>query len=144
MLSKLAVTTAAMIFLLVLPVLEINETHVFNPAWPEHARLHEVWQLCVHALFSGVCLWLVWVRREERFASLLALAMTGSFVFAYLIRETYGGSMRHVDGEPVTTLSNAAVVIVLCVSALLVAGIFQARPSLGPSSLEKSTHSSEV
>ena len=143
MLSKLAVTAASMIFLLILPVLEISETHVFNPAWPEHARLHEVWQLCVHALFSGVCLWLVWVRGEARFASLLALAMTGSFVFAYLIRETYGGSMRHLDGEPITTLSNVAVIVVLSVSALLIASIFQTRSPLGSSGPEKSTRSLE-
>lgn len=143
MLSKLAVTAASIVFLLILPVAEINETHVFNPAWPEHARLHEVWQLLVHAIFSGVCLWLVWVRREARLASLLALAMAGSFVFAYLIRETYGGSMRHGDGEPVTTLANVAVVVASCVSALLIASLFEARWSLGSSSLKNSTHSSE-
>ncbi len=143
MLSKLAVTIAATFFLILLPAAEINETHVFNPAWPEHARLHEVWQLCVHALFSGVCLWLVWVKREARLASVLALAMAGSFVFAYVIRETYGGSMRHGDGEPVTTLANAAVVVAACVSALLIASLFEATSSLRSSSLEKSTPSSE-
>jgi len=129
MLSKIAVTTAAVVFLLVLPVLEISETHVFNPDWPEHARLHEVWQLSVHGAVSLICLWLVWVKREPSLAGLLSLAMTGSFVFAYLIRDTYGGSMRHVDGEPVTTLSNVAVVVVFCVSGLLVGGILQSRSS---------------
>lgn len=130
MLSKLAVTAASMIFLLLLPAAEINDTHVFNPAWPEHARLHEVWQLCVHAIFSVICLWLVWVKREARLASVLALTMAGSFVFAYVIRESYGGSMRHADGEPVTALANAAVIVAFCASVLLIAGLIQTRSAL--------------
>ena len=66
-----------------------------------------------------------------------------SFAFAYVIRETYGGSMHHGDGEPVATLANVAVVVASCVSALLIVSLFQARSPIGPSSLEKSTRSSE-
>ena len=141
MLSKLAVTLAGLVFLVLLPAAEISDTHVFNPAWPEHARLHEVWQLCAHALLSGIALWLIWVKREALVASVIALAMGASFVFAYLIRESYGGSMSHADGEPVTALANAAVVVAAGVSALLIAGIFQEASSLRSSHLEHPTRS---
>lgn len=40
---KLLVTIGILFYALAVPLLEINATHVFNPEWVPHARLHEVW-----------------------------------------------------------------------------------------------------
>ncbi|PXX59548.1 hypothetical protein SAMN05660489_04574 [Pseudomonas sp. LAMO17WK12:I10] len=88
MIAKLFVTIGIIFYAVVVPVLEINQTHVFNPAWEPHARLHEVWQL-----------WLVWLKSNLRLSSLLTVFVTGGFLAAYGLQQSYGGSMVLTDGS---------------------------------------------
>jgi hypothetical protein len=81
------------------PVLEINATHVFNPAWPAHARLHEVWQLLTNSALAAAVAWMAWSPGKRVGAALLSLAVTGGFLIAYLLQGAYGGSMVHPDGS---------------------------------------------
>lgn len=81
------------------PWLEINDTHVFNPAWVAHARLHEVWQLATNSALGALSLWLIWVRRQICLPAVIALLIMGGFFVAYLLRDSYGGSMLHADGS---------------------------------------------
>lgn len=99
MLSRLFSTLAILLFALAVPLLEVNATHVFNPDWPAHARLHEVWQLITNSALGVVALWWVWVRGDVRLPALLTLLVTGGFLAAYLLRSGYGGSMVHSDGS---------------------------------------------
>lgn len=99
MLSKLLVTVGILFYALVVPIFELNETHLFNPGWEPHVRLHEAWQLannCAIGLFS---LWLVWWRGNIRLSSLMTFFVTGGFLLAYVLRESYGGSMVLSDGS---------------------------------------------
>jgi hypothetical protein len=104
MISKILVTIGILFYALVVPVLEINNTHVFNPEWVAHARLHEVWQLATNTSFGLFCLWLVWSKNEVRLPSLFTFFITGGFLFSYVIRGTYGGSMVHPDGSEATIM----------------------------------------
>lgn len=99
MLSKLLITIGIVFYAVVVPVLEINQTHVFNPAWEPHARLHEVWQLFTNTALGAFSLWLVWFKGNLRLASLLTLFVTGGFLLAYGLRDVYGGSMVLSDGS---------------------------------------------
>jgi hypothetical protein len=81
------------------PLLEINQTHVFNPQWEPHMRLHEVWQLATNSALALLALWLAWARNNIRLPSILAMLVTGGFLFAYLVRDGYGGSMVLSDGS---------------------------------------------
>ncbi|MGA4632956.1 hypothetical protein ACPA5B_03670 [Pseudomonas solani] len=99
MLSKLLVTVGIVFYAAVVPVLEINDTHVFNQAWEAHARLHEVWQLFTNTALGLFSLWLVWFRNDLRLSSLLTLFVTGGFLLSYWLRHTYGGSMVLSDGS---------------------------------------------
>lgn len=99
MLSKLLVTIGIIFYAVVVPVLEINPTHVFNPAWEPHGRLHEVWQLFTNTALGAFSLWLVWFRQQVRLPSLLTLFVTGGFLLSYWLRNTYGGSMVLSDGS---------------------------------------------
>ena len=98
MVSKILMTVGVVFYMGVVPVLEINNTHVFNPDWVSHARLHEVWQLTTNCLFGLFSLWLVWVKNQYRLPALITLFITGGFMFSYIIRDGYGGSMVHSDG----------------------------------------------
>ena len=104
MLSRLIVTLSVVPFLVLTPVLEIGATHVLNPAWPAHARLHEVWQLATNCGIAILILFLAWVRREERLAAIVGLPVTGGFFVALSLAPLYGGSMRHADGTELAFL----------------------------------------
>jgi len=102
--KKAIITFSVILYAIAVPFLEINETHVFNPDWTPHVRVHEVWQLIANSSIGVLCLWLVWVRKETRVSSILSLVITGSFLIAYIFREYYGGSMQYLDGSEKTLL----------------------------------------
>ncbi|MEW6734897.1 MAG: hypothetical protein AB1489_26645 [Acidobacteriota bacterium] len=104
MVSKVLVTIGILVYGLVVPMLELNNTHVFNPDWVPHARIHEVWQLTTNTSVALFCLWLVWIKKEIRLPSALAMLITGGFLFAYAIQDIYGGSMKHSDGSEKTLM----------------------------------------
>ncbi len=86
------------------PFLEINATHVFNPDWTPHVRIHEVWQLITNTGIGILCLWLVWVKKETKISVILSLLVTGGFLLAYILQDLYGGSMKDLDGSEKTLL----------------------------------------
>ncbi|MBI2379456.1 MAG: hypothetical protein HYV16_01685 [Gammaproteobacteria bacterium] len=98
MISKLLASVAISLYAFAVPVLEINSSHVFNPDWVAHARLHEVWQLLTNTWLGLYSLWRLWFRRDLDSAVLLSLLVAVSFFFAYELRGIYEGSMVHSDG----------------------------------------------
>ena len=99
MLSKLLVTVGIVFYALVVPIFELNETHLFNPGWEPHVRLHEAWQLTTNCAIGLFSLWLVWWRGNIRLSSLMTFFVTGGFLLAYVLRDSYGGSMVLSDGS---------------------------------------------
>lgn len=98
MVEKILVSVGVVFYALVVPFFEINDTHVFNPEWGAHARLHEVWQLATNCLIGAFSIWLIWVKKEILPASILTMFVTLGFMIAYYSRESYGGSMVLSDG----------------------------------------------
>ncbi|AZC51138.1 MULTISPECIES: hypothetical protein [Pseudomonas] len=134
MIAKLFVTIGIIFYAVVVPVLEINETHVFNPAWEPHARLHEVWQLFTNTAIGVFSLWLVWLKGNLRLSSLLTLFVTGGFLLAYWLRQSYGGSMVLTDGSEKlilgVNLGLFAYVLAILLAAIAVAIDWRKRPEL--------------
>lgn len=122
MLSKLLVTVGIVFYAVVVPILEINDTHVFNQAWAPHARLHETWQLFTNTALGAFSVWLVWGRNDLRLASLLTLFVTGGFLLAYWLRDGYGGSMVLSDGSE-KIIMGANLGLVAYTLAIVLAGI---------------------
>jgi hypothetical protein len=98
MMAKLLVTVGIVFYAVVVPILEINDTHVFNQAWAPHARLHETWQLFTNTALGAFSVWLVWGRNDLRLASLLTLFVRAASCWPGL-RDGYGGSMVLSDGS---------------------------------------------
>lgn len=132
MVMRVAVVLCVLVFGAVVPLLEINETHVFNPHWPAHARLHEVWQLATNALLALLCAALAWRGTHLRLASAVALCVTAGFLAAYLLRDGYGGSMLAVDGsEKIVAGINVSAIalgVMAAVSTVLAAVAWRAKP----------------
>lgn len=141
MAARVLVTLGVVVYGLVVPLLEINATHVFDPLWPPHARLHEVWQLSTNSAIGLLSLWLVWSRGAVRLASVLAMLVTGGFLLAYAGRAVYGGSMVLSDGteKMVFGLNLGAVgfVAVILMSVAAVALDRRTRPDAATARAQK-------
>ncbi len=84
--------------------MDINETHVWNPDWTPHVRIHEVWQLITNSSIGVLCLWLVLYKKDTKLSTLLSLIVTGGFLLALLLKDRYDGSMKYLDGSEKTVL----------------------------------------
>jgi hypothetical protein len=104
MIKKITISLVILLYTLAVPLLEINNSHVFNPDWTPHAKIHEVWQLITNSAIGILCLWLVWIKKELRVSIILSMLVTGGFLLAYLLQDLYGGSMKYLDGSEKTLL----------------------------------------
>jgi len=104
MIKKIAITFSVILYAIVVPFLDINETHVWNPDWTPHARIHEVWQLITNSSIGVLCLWLVWYKKEVVLSSLLSILVMGGFILAFFLKDGYDGSMKYLDGSEKTIL----------------------------------------
>ncbi len=102
--KKYSITFSIILYAIVVPFLELNATHVFNPDWTPHVRIHEVWQLITNSGIGVLCIWLVWVKKETNISAMLSLLITGGFLLAFILKGFYGGSMQYLDGSEKTLL----------------------------------------
>ncbi len=77
-------------------VVDLSPTHVLNPAWPAHARLHEVWLLATGSLLALVALYFIWSNRDRPrsgvgMGALLGSVLLGGFFIASATSGLYGG-----------------------------------------------------
>ena len=104
LIRKLTITFAVILYAFVIPYLEINDSHVFNPDWTPHVRIHEVWQLLTNSSIGLLCLYFTWYKSELKLSALLSLLVMGGFLLAFTIKDSYGGSMKYLDGTENTIL----------------------------------------
>lgn len=97
--TRLIITFSILLYAIVVPFMEINATHVFNPNWTPHVRIHEVWQLITNSGIGLFSIWLVWGKNETKISAILSLLVTGGFLVAFMLQEFYGGSMKYLDGS---------------------------------------------
>ena len=99
MLSKILITLCVLLYAVGSPMIEVNATHVFNPDWTPHVRIHEVWQLITNSCLGVIALWLVWIEKRVIFGALLSITVMASFLVAYALRGFYGGAMQFANGS---------------------------------------------
>ncbi|MFT0713421.1 hypothetical protein [Flagellimonas lutimaris] len=100
--NRFIITFSILLYAIAVPFLEINDTHVFNPDWTPHVRIHEVWQLMTNSGMGLFCLWLVWVKKDVKNSAIVSMLVTGGFLLAYILKDFYGGSMKYLDGSEKT------------------------------------------
>jgi hypothetical protein len=134
--ARILITIGVLVYALAVPLLELNDTHVFNPEWSPHARLHEIWQLATNSMIGLLALWLAWGKGSVRIPAVLGLLVMGGFLVAYASRELYGGSMVLSAGSVERTLFGlnlgviGAVIVVVTAVAALALGAREHHPPL--------------
>lgn len=122
--KKVTISLVILLYTVAVPFLEINDTHVFNPDWTPHAKIHEVWQLITNSSIGILCLWLVWVKNELKTSILLSMLVTGGFLVAYFLQDVYGGSMKYLDGSEKAILGINIGVLGFGISFILLILVF--------------------
>lgn len=123
--ARLLMTAGILVFGLLIPMLEVNATHLFNPDWPQHARFHDAWQLITNASLAVLCLWLVWVRGEIALAAAIGACVMGGVVLAHALGDLYEGYATYEGGTELTLLGlPAAVAIPLAAVAMFATATF--------------------
>ncbi len=143
-LMSVATATAAFLPL----TLDLGHTHVLNPAWPAHARLHGVWLLATGALVGLVALYLIWFYQNNRalgvtLASVLTSCVLGGFFLATATATFYGGSLGDPDsatsiayhdmtlGIPPNLLIFGLAFMLLLIGKMLARGATGVKPARG-------------
>ena len=87
------ITTFCLIVGGIVPVIvDIGSSHLFNPDWDEHARVHEVWRLSTNFLIFCLGIYLLWVKKNEVISGVLSLCIHLGFVFSAATMSLYGGA----------------------------------------------------
>jgi hypothetical protein len=107
-------------------LLDIGDTHLFNPNWDEHSRVHEVWRLATNFMVASLGLYLIWSKHMLSIASLLSLCMILGFMISVITMPLYKGlavgiGIDELDpfGIPLNIFSFIVVLIIQIVSILL-------------------------
>jgi hypothetical protein len=115
---------------------DTNWTHLLNPTWPGHARIHLVWFLAL-IFFSGLAnLYLIWLRRPRDVRDLwLSVYWQGanlaSFWVACLLSPLYGGAITLPDTHTLILGIDENVVVFAILSSILAAAVASLRGAKG-------------
>ncbi|MEM7004731.1 MAG: DUF6640 family protein [Pseudomonadota bacterium] len=99
--AKLALTAVTLIYGIVPAIADLNDTHLLNPDWSAHARLHGAWFLFFGASMAALSLYFVWIRDSLILPTVIGLAFISGFWLAVLTAPLYGGAL--VDSNGVET-----------------------------------------
>jgi len=107
-------------------LLDIGDTHLFNPDWDEHSRVHEVWRLATNFMIAFLGLYLIWKKNMHVIASLLSLCMILGFMISVITMPFYNGlavgsGIDELDpfGIPLNIFSFIVVFLIQIISILL-------------------------
>ncbi|AUD07357.1 acetyltransferase [Spirosoma pollinicola] len=84
------ITIVALVTMLGGFVFDWNETHIFNPRWPPHAKFHNAQTMVLGALLGFLSVWFLWFQQGEKrvtlqlavlFGSLYWLGQVGAYFF---------------------------------------------------------------
>jgi hypothetical protein len=110
--------TVANLITMVAPVAaDWNQSHIFNPRWPSHARFHGVTALAMTSTLAGLNLWSLWSGSTDRhtsrlFAAAVPVGYWAPFLLAPLVPGTGADDPPHpvprVAGVPTNLLGAAA------------------------------------
>jgi hypothetical protein len=100
--GRYVLTAVALFLALGPPVADLNATHVANPLWTGHARLHTVWLISTNSLIALISLGLLWIRPITIDKARLAAGLIGAILVGFFVagatQSLYGGAFTDPNG----------------------------------------------
>ncbi|MEM9434662.1 MAG: DUF6640 family protein [Pseudomonadota bacterium] len=118
-LLKIFVSAITVFYGFVPAVADLNETHLFNPLWSEHARFHGAWFLAFSAGIACTGLFLIWRRNEVFIPITFGLLFAAGFWVATIFSGAYGGALVDTNGHTHTILGIESNTFLFSVVTLL-------------------------
>ena len=85
-------TTICLLLGTILPlIVDTGHTHLLNPDWDAHSRVHEVWRLSTNIFVAGIGLYLLWISNYSLLPALLSVCIVLGFFSAIFTMSLYGG-----------------------------------------------------
>lgn len=107
-------------------LIDVGITHLQNPDWDAHARVHEVWRLSTNTFIAFLGLYLIWIMQKELLAAVLSLCLLLGFWVSVLLMPFYDGlaigqGVNELEpfGIPLNIISFAAVSIIQIAGLIL-------------------------
>ena len=95
---KILISIVTLIYGVVPVIADVNETHLLNPDWSPHARVHGAWFLFFGWAMAMMSLFFIWVRDWIYIPCFVGLMFTSGFWVAFLAAPLYGGSLTDPNG----------------------------------------------
>ena len=93
-------------------IVDIGPSHLLNPNWDAHARVHEVWRLSTNFLIFSLGIYLLWMKKNEVLSAILSLCIHLGFVFSAATMSLYGGAATG-EGVPEPSITGIPVNVFL-------------------------------
>ncbi len=91
MISKYLTTICLLLGTLLPLIVDTGSTHLLNPDWDAHSRVHEVWRLSTNIFIAIIGLYLLWVSNYLLLPALLSSCIVLGFFSAIFTMSLYGG-----------------------------------------------------
>ena len=85
-------TTICLILGSLLPIaVDTGNTHLYNPDWDEHSRVHEVWRLTTNLFIAIIGLYILWKKDNILLPAILSSCIILGFHISVLTMPLYDG-----------------------------------------------------
>ena len=116
-------TTICLLLGTILPlIVDTGHTHLLNPDWDAHSRVHEVWRLSTNIFIAVIGLYLLWISNYLLLPALLSSCIVLGFFSAIFTMSLYGGVTigEGIDEpNPFGILANIFVFLIIAIIQLV-------------------------
>lgn len=127
-LPKILVTLPTIWYGFIPIIADLNDSHLLNPSWMPHAKLHLAWLLSTNILLALFSLYLIWIKDKTVQAGWIGIFVMSGFWVAAFTRNLYGGLFVDPDLKATEILGlHPNVFAFIFVTLFLVVGTFLQR-----------------
>ena len=88
---------------IVVPLVDLNASHLLHPDWSMHARFHVLWAVLVFSMMGWYSLYLLWlspwtIMTRIRIVMVMMLIINSAFLATTALRSFYGGALADEHG----------------------------------------------
>ena len=91
MISKYLTTICLLLGTMLPLIVDTGSTHLLNPDWDAHSRVHEVWRLSTNIFIAVIGLYPLWVSNYLLLPALLSTCIVLGFFSSIFTMSLYGG-----------------------------------------------------